>query len=88
MLILCRYYIDFVIWFIVNDVDGESLVYFIGLIKILNDIIVWDLLFKKLSEIRSVIFFNEWNDEWKKKYLGKIFIFFCCFRVDLRDGEW
>ena len=80
--ILCRYHIDSVTWFTGNDAHGESPVYSIGLTKTSNDITLRDLLSKKLSETRSAIPFNDWNDEWKKKYPGKSFISFCCFRVD------
>ena len=58
-LILCRYHIDSVTWFTVNDADGESPVYSIGLTKTSNDVTLRDLLSKKLSETRSAIPFNE-----------------------------
>ena len=70
---LCRYHIDSVIRFTENDVDGENTVYSIGITATSNDITLRDLLSKKLYETRSAIPFNEWNDEWKKNYPGKIF---------------
>ena len=70
---LCRYHIDSVIRFTENDVDGENTVYSIGITATSIDITLRDLLSKKLYETRSAIPFNEWNDEWKKNYPGKIF---------------
>ncbi|XP_068739351.1 uncharacterized protein [Montipora capricornis] len=79
-----------------NDADGESPVYSIGLTETLNDITLRDLLSKKLLKTRSAIPFNEWNDEWKKKYPVRKaefnnFLFLMMCRIvhdDLSTYQW
>lgn len=80
--ILCRYHILYIMCFTENDVGDGNPVFSIGLTTTSDDVTLRDLLSKKLNETRSEVPFNEWSEEWKDKYPGKLFISFSCFLLD------
>lgn len=67
-----------------NDVDGGNPVFSISLTTTSDNVTLRDLLSEKLYETRSEVPFNEWSEEWKDKYPGKLFYFFSLFSFPLK----